>query len=142
MKLRVHHLLCSALFKGKGYSEAFTEHMRTVAGILFPEPDREESGKDTDIILTIQSDLICGECPNLKDNACCLDDNNVVAKDAKLAEALGLECDMVYRRKDLLRYVAGALSEDIFETSCHKCRWYEEGLCSYAGLREKYDNFN
>lgn len=140
MKLRVHHLLCGALFQGKGYSEAFTEHMRTVVDILFPEPDGVEKGRDTDIVLTVQPDLICGECPNLEDNACSLDDNNVVAKDVRLAEALGLECGIVYRRKELLGHVAGALSEEIFEASCRKCSWYEEGLCTYAGLREKYDN--
>ena len=27
MRLRVHHLLCSALYAGKGYSEEFCENM-------------------------------------------------------------------------------------------------------------------
>ncbi len=149
MKLRVHHLFCSALFNGKGYSDTFVSNMQNIVDMLFPA---KEAGKSPNMPYAGQSalsaeklelcagpDLICGACPNLADGACKLDDNNVVSKDIRLAAALGLECGKPYRKEDLIKAVASALTEDLFESACHTCRWYQEGLCSYYLLRKKYD---
>ncbi len=70
--------------------------------------------------------------------ACFLDDNNVVSKDAGLAAVLGLECGRSYAREELIKSVALALDETIFEDSCRKCRWREEGICGYPLLRRRY----
>ncbi len=70
--------------------------------------------------------------------ACFLDDNNVVSKDAGLAAALGLECGRPYAREELIKSVALALDESIFEDSCQECRWHEEGICDYSLLRRRY----
>ncbi len=69
--------------------------------------------------------------------ACFLDDNDVVSKDAGLAAALGLECGRPYAREELIKSVALALNESIFEDSCRKCRWRGEG-CDYPLLRRRY----
>ncbi len=140
MKLRVHHLLCSALFTGKGYSEAFVENMQGVVDELFM-PEEADTGKRAaaSVELCLEPDIVCKECPNLADGVCILDDNNVVSKDAGLARKLGLECNREYRKKELFGHIARTLSEDIFEESCHKCRWYEEGLCRYDALLARYD---
>ena len=134
MRLRVHHLLCSALYVGKGYSEAFCENMQKVAEWLW----KDDEGEKREVRLITEPDNICKECPNLVDNGCRLDDNNVVSKDAALARALGLEAERVYLVTELLHTVGGRLTAEIFENSCHNCEWYEQGLCNYEQLARKY----
>ncbi len=163
MKLRIHHLFCAALFKGKGYSSTFISNMQSVVDRLFyadikedcmeklyPIEEEDCTGKpfamDAEehpaekIELCTTPDRICSECPNLVEGVCSLDDNNVVSKDIRLAKALLVEPGRIYQREELIRVVAKALSEEMFEDSCRKCRWYEEGLCSYHLLRERYRN--
>lgn len=149
MRLRVHHLFCCALFEGKGYSEAFVKNMWDISGRLFPKEDAAvdavnpyagQAQDDEEIELCILPDLICSECPNLIDGVCSLDDNEVVSKDRHLADALGLVCGRGYQRNELKKAVNEALTEKIFEDSCHRCNWYMEGLCSYQLLRERYGN--
>lgn len=153
MRLRVHHLLCSALYAGKGYSRAFCENMQKVVTWLW-EPLSEPAegrkrrqgepgdilceGENREIRLITEPDDICKECPNLGDNGCKLDDDHVVSKDAALAQALGLEPERVYSVKELLHIVRSNLTAGIFDGSCHNCEWYEQGLCHYEQLAEKY----
>lgn len=151
MKLRIHHLFCAALFRGKGYSSAFISNMQSVVDRLFYADTKEdcmeksfaldaEEYSTEKIELCTTPDLICSECPNLVAGVCSLDDNNVVSKDIRLAKALLVEPGRIYQREELIKAVAYALSEEMFEDSCRKCRWYEEGLCSYHLLRERYRN--
>ncbi|MCM1175350.1 MAG: DUF1284 domain-containing protein [Blautia sp.] len=154
MRLRVHHLLCSALYVGRGYSEAFCENMQRVAGWLWEplsetEKDRGMQGEPEYILcegeqrevrLVTGPDNICRECPNLADNGCRLDRNNVVSKDAALAQALGLETGRVYRVPELLHIVGRNLTAEIFEGSCQNCEWYRKGLCRYEPLMRKYQS--
>lgn len=148
MRLRVHHLFCSALFVGKGYSEAFCRNMSGIVRNLWgenPQGKTLHSGQeenDGEVELVISPDVICKECPNLINGRCSLDDNNVVSKDEKLAERLGLEINRSYPVTGLLRQTAENLTEEIFETSCHNCEWYLAGLCSYEKLAEKYKRYS
>lgn len=152
MRLRVHHLLCSALYVGKGYSVAFCENMQKVVEWLWeplsePEEDEERQrapeyilckGEKREVRLITEPDNICKECPNLADNGCRLDDDHVVSKDAALAQALGLETDRVYPVMELLHTVGSRLTAEIFEESCSNCEWYKQGLCHYEQLTQKY----
>ena len=147
MKLRVHHLFCSALYIGKGYSEDFCKNMNSIVRKLWAENlhedilhngHKEDDGK---VELIICPDCICQECPNLTETGCSLDDNNVVSKDEKLAKRLGLEINRRYAVSELLHQTAMNMTEEIFETSCHNCEWYQEGLCSYEKLAEKYNDY-
>ena len=148
MKLRVHHLFCSALYIGKGYSEDFCKNMNSVVRKLWAEnphdeniPQNEQKEDDEKVELVICPDCICKECPNLTETGCSLDDNNVVSKDEKLAKRLGLEINRGYSVSELLHRTAVNMTEEIFETSCHNCEWYQEGLCSYEKLAEKYYDY-
>lgn len=154
MRLRVHHLLCSALYVGKGYSEAFCENMQKVVTWLWgPLSGLEEEagegesesilceGEKREIRLITEPDNICKACPNLGDNGCKLDDDHVVSKDAALAQALGLETECVYSAEELLHTVGSNLTAEIFKDSCHNCDWYEQGVCRYEQLAEKYQKF-
>lgn len=154
MRLRVHHLLCSALYVGEGYSGAFCENMRKAVLWLWGENEQREAFRDgqkeadcagqmrdrKEIRLTAAPDEICGACPNLGEAGCLLDDNRVVSKDEALARALGLKTEHLYSVPELLRIVEKNLTEDVFETSCHNCEWYAKGLCRYEKLAEKYQN--
>ena len=90
MRLRVHHLLCSALYAGKGYSEEFCENMQKVVRRLWGEPGRK--GIEEELKLIAEPDEICTACPNLSDNGCELDDNRVVSKDEALLFVLLICC--------------------------------------------------
>lgn len=159
MRLRVHHLLCSALYVGKGYSAAFCGNMQKVvtwlweplsAGPCGPLSGPEEGavegepeailceGEKREIRLITEPDDICRECPNLGDNGCKLDDDNVVSKDTALAQALGLETERTYLAAELLHTVSSNLTAEIFENSCHNCDWYKQGVCRYEQLAERY----
>ena len=151
MRLRVHHLLCSALYVGKGYSVAFCGNMQKVVTWLWEPLSEPEEGKrqeepgdilcegeKREIRLITEPDDICGACPNLGDNGCKLDDDHVVTKDAALAQVLGLEVERVYPVAELLHTVSKNLTAEIFENSCHNCDWYGQGLCHYEQLAEKY----
>lgn len=61
-KLRPHHGMCIAFFRGKGYDEAFTENMASIIDMLKRE--------DPHIMLTISEDIICGKCPHNKEHLC------------------------------------------------------------------------
>ncbi len=134
MRLRVHHLLCSALYTGYGYSEDFCKNMQTVVERLWGEDVLE--GEEVELV--ISPDAICKECPNLTAEGCSLDHNNVVSKDASLAGKLSLTTGRSYVISELLQHVAKNLTEEAFEKSCHNCEWYAKGLCRYEMLAEKY----
>lgn len=138
MRLRVHHLLCSSLFVGKGYSEDFVKNMSAVTEKLFPNnaPTEAES-----IILVTQPDQICRDCPNLQNGKCMLDQNEVVSKDEQLARAMQLIPGKEYTQIQLYEKVLHGLSRDTFEKSCLNCRWYKQGLCSYEKILVKYRSF-
>lgn len=135
MKLRVHHLFCSALYGGKGYSEDFCRNMDAIVHRLW---DEESAAQE--IELMIQPDCICRECPNLTKDGCSMDDNHVVSKDMQLAEKLKLEINHRYTVTELLRQVAENMTEEIFETSCSNCEWYQI-LCRYEQLADKYQTY-
>lgn len=141
MRLRVHHLLCSALYTGSGYSEDFCKNMQEIVDYLWGQGAARnmQCGEKAEIELVVSPDAICKECPNLVDESCNLDDNNVVSKDAKLADRLSLTTDRSYFVPELLELVATNLTEEIFETSCHQCEWYAKGLCRYEMLAAKYE---
>lgn len=136
MRLRVHHLLCSALYAGHGYSGDFCKNMQNIVECLWGQVPQDRAVQEIELV--ISPDAICRECPNLTENGCSLDDNNVVSKDAKLAGMLHLTTDRSYSIPELRRLVAKNLTEEIFESSCHNCEWYEKGLCRYEALARKY----
>ncbi len=62
LRIRPHHGLCTAFFRGEGYSGSFVENMAQITDLL---------GKnDPDIIITEGADDICKECPELWQGSC------------------------------------------------------------------------
>lgn len=128
-KFRVHHIMCTNLYQGYGYSGAFCENMTKMVTWLNDNPEEP-------LLLVTNPDEICMKCPNLVENKYCVDVNNYVhEKDKALISPLHLKENEVYTYKELKSYAKRYLSEEVFENSCHNCEWYRQGLC-------KYEDFN
>ena len=122
---RVHHIMCTNLYQGYGYSGAFCENMTEMVTWLKEHPTEK-------MCLVTDPDEICKNCPNLKDGIDCVDaTNHVKTKDSKLLAPLHLTEKEAYSYGELLEHANKYLTKEIFETSCNKCQWYAQGLCKY-----------
>lgn len=141
MRLRIHHLLCVPLYQGHGYSEAFTFHMNHVVSQL---------RSDCSVDLVTEPDEICSACPNCSPDAgtCHLDDNHVETKDELLKELLFPEKgEAAFGRESvssrrLWKYMQDHMTQEIFENSCSRCDWYQQGFCSWEKYKEGLKNLN
>ena len=124
-KFRGHHIVCTSLYEGKGYSGAFCENMTAVVERLRKDPDEE-------LLLVAEPDMICANCPNrVGKDQCTNGDNHVVIKDRKLLEPLHLVEGECYTYSELLEHSRKYLTQEVFEESCRKCNWYKQGICNY-----------
>jgi len=127
MKLRGHHLFCTALFSGHGYDEAFTEKMSAVI-------EKWKTGES--IILLTTADEVCSACPNRrKQGGCALGTEDVLRRDQAALEVLELSPGdhLTWKRAGTL---LSRVTEEEFQKVCGNCRWQKDGLCSYSLLRE------
>lgn len=127
MKLRGHHLFCTALFSGHGYDEAFAEKMGAVI-------ERWKAGES--VTLLTAADEICSACPNRQERGgCTLGTEDVLRRDQAALEVLGVPPGKRLTWKqagDLL----SSITEQGFQRVCGGCRWQKEGLCSFSLLQE------
>lgn len=127
-KFRAHHILCTSLYEGKGYSGAFCDHMSAVVERLRGNPDEE-------LILVAEPDLICARCPNNNGNGeCAQDHNRVVDKDRRVLRSFELEEGQCYTYRALCGHARAHLTEDVFAELCGTCEWHRQGLCHYEDL--------
>ena len=130
-KFRVHHILCTVLYQGEGYSGAFCDNMTEKVRGLKENP--EES-----LILVTDPDMICARCPNRTPDDTCMDDkNHVKVKDMNLLKLFGWQEAESYTYQELLRQAVEKLNAESFKESCGRCLWYQQGLCSYETWRKK-----
>lgn len=124
-KFRVHHIMCTNLYQGYGYSGPFCENMTRMVAWLKDNPDEP-------LMLITDPDEICSKCPNLvKDKYCVNETNHVHEKDCALLEPLHLQEKMVYTYNELKQQAKEYLTRDVFENSCSNCEWYKQKLCRY-----------
>lgn len=133
-KLRGHHLLCIPLFQGYGYSDRFSRNMEAQIEYLRTHADEKVS-------LVCAPDMICEECPNLKDGKLCQSGDGVTEKDRRLYKALGLEGECFTFRM-LVQKAEEAVTEEVFLECCQGCEWRERGLCSWEKYREGIKNMH
>ena len=97
-KFRGHHIVCTSLYEGKGYSGAFCENMTAVVERLRKDPDEE-------LLLVAEPDMICANCPNRTEtNECVHNHNRVVNTDRRVIEFFGLEENRVYTYREMCRH--------------------------------------
>ncbi len=122
---RVHHILCTNLYRGLGYDGDFCINMTKVVSTLKENPNQK-------LRLLSEPDWICGNCPNLTEKKTCRDDSNhVKIKDQKLFAPLRLKEGGIYTFQELREHAKKYLSQEAFEESCKNCKWYLEGICKY-----------
>lgn len=126
-KFRAHHIICTSLYQGEGYSSAFCNHMSTVVKRLRSNPDEE-------LLLVAETDLICRSCPNYTKGGKCSDNNSVVGKDRCVIKWLKLKEGKTYSYREMCRHACEHLTEQIFMESCGNCDWKKQGLCRYEDL--------
>lgn len=140
-KFRAHHILCTSLYEGKGYSGAFCENMTAVVTELRENPDVR-------LRLVTKPDIICARCPNHGAGDTCIQDNGphaprtdhmfnknrVEDKDCLVAEAFGLKADGEYTYRELCNAALAALTPEFFAEICGTCEWHAQGLCRYEDL--------
>ena len=139
LTLRGHHLLCSRLFSGYGYSEKFASRMGEVVSMTglknYKPPIEYERVKKVRLICS--HDYVCEECPNLINKNtqifCDLGDDDVINKDKKTLEYTGLKENNVYTLEELESGVEKITREQFIEI-CGTCRWFKEGYCMYERL--------
>ena len=144
MDLRAHHILCTVLYKGKGYSAGFVDNMNHAV-------DELKAGSTVRIITS--PDKICSHCPNAReDGTCALDDENKTAFlpkskdsissfDSLILDKLCLTEGVCYSSSAIFELAKEKIDRDFFTSCCHTCRWYKEGLCNYDLYKERLDLF-
>lgn len=128
MKLRGHHLFCTTLFTGHGYSEAFTERMTALLSAL-------KNGEPAQ--LCVRADCLCEVCPNREEHGgCTLGTENANERDEAALFVLGFSAGQSVLWSDAHQKML-TLSETQFQSVCGDCRWQKEGLCSLKLLQKQ-----
>lgn len=60
-RIRAHHGMCFAFFRGKGYSGDFTENMWRM---------KERLEQNPEVVLLQETDDVCARCPNNRNGRC------------------------------------------------------------------------
>lgn len=124
--LRAHHGMCLAFFKGKGYSNEFSKHMKEVK-------DRMEQNPVVRIIA--EADCICSACPNQKEGRCTSQE-----KVAKYDRQVIAECGLIEGAEMPFMEFFHLVYEKILLTGkreeiCGDCQW--NALCFLDGKEEE-----
>ena len=112
--LRPHHGMCLAYFKGEGYSDGFSAHMKEVL---------DELQKGMDVQLYVGTDEICSACPNNQDGICEARDK-VAEYDSAVLERCGLKAGQVLDFAAFTKTVQEKiLATDKRREICGNCQW-------------------
>lgn len=117
-RIRAHHGMCLAFFKGKGYSNEFSIHMGDM---------KEKLEKNPIVSIIGNTDIICKACPN-NERGTCITAEKVAEYDRQVL----LRCNL--SEGDVMHYLdfAKLVNDNILlpekrEEICGDCCWNE--LC-------------
>ncbi len=128
MKLRGHHLFCTALFSGHGYDEAFTAAMTAAIKAM-------RDGEQLELLAG--PDVLCAACPNcLETGGCALGTEDVLRRDGAAFAVLGLKAGEKLSWPQAQNLLS-RITEEGFRKVCGGCRWKKEGLCSWETLSRR-----
>ena len=113
--------MCFQLYEGKGYSEDFTDHMGRVIRQLEKEPE-------TDVKLTVATDVVCANCPNNEGGSC-----NSLDKVKRYDEEVLKACDLAEGEEIFFAKFTQFVRSEIIEKGlrssiCGDCSW--DYICS------------
>lgn len=121
MRLRPHHLLCTQGYSGKGYSEAFVEHMTDIV-------DKLRGKEPVKIELVFGTDDLCKVCPHKLGENRCQTQDKVLYFDRKVVELFKLE-EGQYIYQDLIEEIDSKMTEEMIDEICGACSWYPISAC-------------
>jgi len=120
VRLRGHHLGCTAGFTGHGYDSPFTATLARIAGVLERDPDHP-------IVVVPGADDVCEPCPHLQAGACARDPQaevRVQVHDREFLEALGLQVgDRTTPREVSRRLERDPQARERILRACATCPW-------------------
>ena len=120
VRLRPHHGMCLAYFRGAGYSSDFTKNMWAMKQLLEQDPPVE---------ITAGTDDICAACPN-RQAGICSDEEKVIQYDTQVLLRCGLEPGQVLPYREFSRLVySRILLPGRREEICGSCQWMD--LCHF-----------
>lgn len=120
VRLRPHHLICNMCFKGKGYSEEFTQNFSLIHKAL--------ESKEVNIKIVSDCDDICSKCPERHNNTC-KKASIATAIDKAYLKILKLKTDQIITCEQLENKIKQLLTLAKFQTACGKCSWYNLNIC-------------
>ncbi len=112
--IRAHHGMCIAFFRGKGYSEEFTAHMRQTIADLQQNPT---------VCVVAETDYVCQKCPHDRGGVC-KDKALVEGYDNAVLQACGLAANTrlpFQRFADLVK--VNVLNAGLRKGICGNCQW-------------------
>lgn len=118
--LRPHHLMCTQSYEGRGYSPEFVKNMDKVTYEL-------RQSRSPKIKITFQPDILCSQCPNLRENECASGDH-VLSFDEKVIHYFHIE-EKEYDYKKLIQRMRENSSPEIVNDICGTCSWYQKNAC-------------
>ena len=115
-KIRAHHGMCLAFFRGRGYSSAFTEHMAGMKQIL---------KDDVSVCIVNETDDICGPCPNNR-SGICRSQEKVTDYDGQVLTVCGLQPGTVMEWQQFEELVRVRILDAGRRSGiCGECQWNE-----------------
>lgn len=111
--LRPHHGVCLLNFRGKGYSDGFSQNMAVMQTRLKAHPEE-------DICITKGADDLCAHCPNRRGSACTSEHPPLF--DENVLRMTGLQYGQVLSWKEFSD-ATRPLSLDRLEETCPDCEW-------------------
>ncbi len=114
LRIRPHHGLCIAFFRGEGYSSDFTANMTSVIARL---------NDGCAIQLTSGDDCICSACPN-NCGGICASEQKVQRYDARVLALCGIKAGVRMEWNDLADLVRSRIIDrGLMNTVCGDCEW-------------------
>lgn len=124
--LRPHHGMCLAYFRGEGYSDRFSWHMKKML-------DTFQNG--TVVKLCVSTDEICSVCPNNLEGVC-VSHSLTERYDRQVLEFCGFSQDEIMPFYEFVRQVEGKiLSAKRRKEICGDCQW--NSICESQPSRWK-----
>ena len=121
LTLRGHHLLCLKGFQGYGYDDDFTKNMAKV--------NAQRKSENTTVSLIDSADDICKACPNLKNDICENETQNIniVRMDRQVLKKLDVSNE--YDSIELFEKIDEIFnSKENVSEICFNCMWHEKCL--------------
>lgn len=122
LPFRAHHFLCTAAFRGAGYSPQFVHHYTALVDTL-----SQERGT-TRLEVVADADTICQPCPH-RTGTQCVAQARIQQLDHRHGTVLGLAPGDQLTWAEARRRLAEQVSLDQFHWMCSGCRWKKLGVC-------------